>query len=64
MDLATSIQINKQIMRLIEAKYPFGPSTWPNSQEYRYYCTLFKDTEQAEHALRHAGLATPVDTPF
>jgi hypothetical protein len=59
MGLYTTIQINRQILKLIASKYtelfPAGYST----REARYYKALDRDTQQAIDALVHGGLALP-----
>ena len=61
MDLKQTIITNRNILALIESKYPDPPSCWPQTPESRYYTKLLQDTQHAQEALRHGGLATPPD---
>jgi hypothetical protein len=61
MNLQETVKVNKRILALIESKYTEPPSLWPTSPESRYYGHLLKDTQKAEEALKHEGLAPAID---
>jgi len=61
MDLMATVKINRQILKLIRAKYDeFFPGAY-SSGEAHYYQRLKRDTIQAEEALKHGGLSLPPD---
>jgi hypothetical protein len=59
MDLAETITVNRQIMKLIASKYPeLFPAAY-NNIDATYYKRLQRDTQHVEQAMRHGGLALP-----
>lgn len=59
MDLSKTVLVNRQILKSIRSKHDeFFPGAY-STPESRYYRMLKRDTEQAEAALKHGGLAVP-----
>lgn len=55
MDFRMTIETNKEIMRLIESKYPSDFPTGYSGPDYTYYKRLERDVEDAERQLSYAG---------
>lgn len=62
MNLQATVKTNKRILALIESKYEKMPSLWAKNPETTYYYCLLRDTERAEAAIEHGGLAPIRDT--
>jgi hypothetical protein len=62
MNIAQTVKINRQIMKLIKSKYTeLFPAAY-STTEARYYKLLRRHTDQAIEAMEHGGLALPPDT--